>query len=358
MASYEQNENRMWSVRFRYAEFGQLHQKRLSGYKTKRDAEKAYSDFLLKNISSNISDYSNMTFTQLYNAYLEYIKSRLKPSTIYDMKHNFENHILPIFEKMKIFQITKRDIFNWQQLLNTKNYSYKFKSKLRGFMCAILRYAVYYYELPANPVLQVEPFKRIEPKKEMEIWSKEEFEKFISCVEDETYKLFFSFLYLTGCRKGEAFALTWNKIDFDKQTVTINQNLTRKIEGQPYAIVTTKTNNSRTIMLPKSLITLLNNYKQNQNIKETDFVFGGSYPLAENTTTRVFERIIEKSGVKKIHLHCLRHSHASFLISQGESIVMVSKRLGHANIEQTLNTYSHLMPNEEAKMMSKLDFDF
>ena len=54
-------------------------------------------------------------------------------------------------------------------------------------------------------------------------------------------------------------------------------------------------------------------------------------------------------------IHDLRHSHASLLISQGESIVMVAKRLGHSNIEQTLNTYSHLMPNEELKLISKLN---
>lgn len=358
MASYEQNENREWSVRFRYAEFGKLKQKRLRGFKTKKEAEKAYSDFVTTHIASNVSDYSQMKFSALYDNYIVYIQSRLKPSTIYDLKHNFERHLLPVFKDMKFFSITKKDIFNWQQSLNKECYSYKFKTNLRGLLSAIFRYAVYYFELPANPVLQVEPFKRTEPKKEMDIWSKEDFEKFINNVEDETFKTFFAFLYLTGCRKGEAFALTWNKIDFNNQLVTINQNLIRKIEGQFYAITTTKTNNTRTIMIPKYLISLLAKLKYEQdNFSEDNFVFGGKKPLAENTTTRVFNRAIEKAGVKKLHLHCLRHSHASLLISQGESIVMVSKRLGHATIEQTLNTYSHLMPNEEQKMISKLEIN-
>ena len=352
MASYEQGENRKWSVRFRCVEFGELKQKRLRGFNTKKDAEKAYTDYIRTHDSTKVSQNNEMTFEQLYNNYFEYIKNKLKVSSVYDISHIFSKHLLPVFGKMKVFKITKRDIFDWQNNLNKTNYSYKFKCKLRGDMSAIFRYAVFYYDLPINPVSQVEPFKRKESKKEMQIWTLDEFKKFIACVENQTFKTFFMFLYLTGCRKGEAFALTWDKIDFKNKTVTINQNLTRKVDGKPFEITSTKTNNSRSILIPEILISALSQLLDNHDYK---FVFGGNYPLADRTTTRVFDNAIKKAGVKKIHLHCLRHSHASYLISQGESIVMVSKRLGHSSIEQTLNTYSHLMPNEESKMVSKLE---
>lgn len=360
MASYEQSENRKWSVRFRYVEFGKLKQKRLSGFLTKKEAEKAYSEFVTTHQQGKRSDYNKMTFNQLYDNYLNYSKNRLRVSTIYDITHNFNKHLLPVFGNMKIFDISKKDIFAWQNTLNQTSYSYKFKSKLRGFMIALFKYAVFYYDLPLNPVLQVEPFKRTEAKKEMLIWSEEEFKKFIREIDDLTFKTFFTFLYLTGCRKGEAFALTWNKIDFDKNIVTINQNLTRKTNNSnTYQIVPTKTNNSRSILIPTTLVDMLKQLRTTQlDYQNYNFVFGGEKPLADNTTTRMFNYATQKAGVKKIHIHCLRHSHASFLISHGESIVMVSKRLGHASIEQTLNTYSHLMPNEEEKMVSKLELKF
>lgn len=359
MASYEQNKtNRKWSVRFRSVEFGKVVNKRLSGFKTKKEAEQAYSNYKVKNLQLSKSDYFNLLFNDLYSNYLSYIENRLKVSSVYDIKHQAEKHILPNFGNMKVFKITKQDIFNWQNELNKQNYSYKYKSKLRGFLSAIFKYAIFYYDLPNNPVLQVEPFKRNEVKKEIEVWSKEEFTTFINCVDDFVFKTYFCFLYLTGCRKGEAFALSWDRIDFKKNTVTINKNLTRKVEGKPFAIIPTKTYETRTILIPISLVNMLIELRNNQdNYKTTNFVFGGDYPLADRTTTRVFDEVIKKAGVKKIHLHCLRHSHASLLISQGESIVMVSKRLGHASIEQTLNTYSHLMPNEEEKMVSKLNIN-
>ena len=358
MASYNQNPtNRKWSVRFYICQFGKYKQKRLSGFKTKKEAEKAYNEFIAINPTTKKSNLSDMLFRELYNNYLVYISKNLKVSSIYDRKNLFNLHVLPFFADMKIFAITKKDIYNWQLEISDRNYSYNFKKKLRTSLSAIFKYAVYYFDLPANPVLQVEPFKRTEAKKEVEVWSLDEFSTFIKEVEDFEFKVFFTFLYLTGCRKGEAFALTWDKIDFQNKIVTIDSNITRKVENKPYEVVPTKTYERRKLLIPDNLVNLLLKLKENQNdYKITNFVFGETRPLAEQTTTRKFENAIKKTGVKKLHLHCLRHSHASFLISQGESIVMVSKRLGHGSIEQTLNTYSHLMPNEENKMVSKLNF--
>ena len=85
------------------------------------------------------------------------------------------------------------------------------------------------------------------------------------------------------------------------------------------------------------------------------FVFGGERPLAQRTTDRYFSDTCEKAGVKKIRIHDLRHSCASLLISRGVSIVAVSRQLGHSNIEQTLNTYSHLMPDDKSKIIAELE---
>lgn len=355
MASFIQDKNRKWSVRFRFVEFGKVKQKRLSGFATKKDADKAYADFIATHKSYKKSNYSNMTFKELINLYYKNLEKKAKVSTVYDFNKNATKHILPYFGAMKVFQISKYDVLAWQEILNQKHYSFNFKNKLRGYLKAILQFAVYYYDLPANPVSQTEPLKRLEPKKEMEVWSLEDFSKFIATFNDEQefmYKVYFSFLYLTGCRRGEAFALTWSDIDFNKKEVKITKNLTRKIEGQVYAIVSTKTGENRTLALPNNLLELLKELKTRSN---SGFVFGGDKPLSESTMTRVFYSHIEEAKVPRIHIHCLRHSHASLLISNGESIVMVAKRLGHASVEQTLNTYAHLMPNDERKMLKGLE---
>lgn len=78
-------------------------------------------------------------------------------------------------------------------------------------------------------------------------------------------------------------------------------------------------------------------------------------PLPETSLSRRYKHYCEVAKVTPIRLHDFRHSHASLLIQKGESIVMVAKRLGHSSIEQTLNTYAHIMPNEE-NLVGKLEF--
>lgn len=67
------------------------------------------------------------------------------------------------------------------------------------------------------------------------------------------------------------------------------------------------------------------------------------------------QRGIKESGVKRIRLHDLRHSHASLLMEMGFSPLEIADRLGHEKIETTLNTYSHLYPNKQEKLADKLD---
>lgn len=69
-------------------------------------------------------------------------------------------------------------------------------------------------------------------------------------------------------------------------------------------------------------------------------------------------RGIKSSGVKRIRLHDLRHSHASLLIEMGFTPLAIAERLGHDRIETTMNTYAHLYPNKQSQMADKLDAEY
>ena len=185
-----------------------------------------------------------------------------------------------------------------------------------------------------------------------------EFKKFINEVDRIDHKSFFSFLYFTGCRRGEALALNWEDFDFANAKVRINKSITRKIEGKSWLVTTPKNASSiRTISLPANLLSLLEEYRKWQKQKYPDaiFVFGSYAPFAGTNIDRSFSEFCKKANVERIRIHDLRHSHASFLISKGISVVAIAKRLGHKNIEQTLNTYSHMMPDEDKKLIEYLE---
>ena len=68
-------------------------------------------------------------------------------------------------------------------------------------------------------------------------------------------------------------------------------------------------------------------------------------------------RVAAQVGIEKIHLHDLRHSHASYLIHRGIPIIAISQRLGHEKIETTLQTYAHLYPQERDMIIAAIESD-
>lgn len=190
-----------------------------------------------------------------------------------------------------------------------------------------------------------------EVKKEMLFFDKQEFERFISVEEDIVYKNFWNILYYCGLRLGEAQSLTWNDIDLNKNTISINKSVITRIKGHKYIITTPKTKSSiRTLPISKniskSLKNLLKYYQSVDGFNYDWFVFGGYKILPSTTITKHKDINCEKANIKRIRLHDFRHSCASLLINNGANITLVAKYLGHSKIDQTLNTYSHLYKNQ------------
>lgn len=354
MPSYEQNEkNKKWSVRFRAFEDGIEKNKRLSGFKTKREAAAAYLDYaaqLKENEKKQEAAKAprEMQFKILADGYLQNQKTRVKESSYIATLGRLNKHILPHFGEMKVKDITPLVVLEWQQGLD--GYAYRHKRSLRTLLSAIFKHGERYYDL-TNIITKVEPLRNTAAPKQINYWSFQEFKSFIDCIEDEKTKLLFKFLYITGCRKGECQAVTWGDIDFNAATVKIDKNITRKTAEGAYKVVAPKNATSNRIVdLPKNFCEELRAWK---NGAPNEYIFGGVHPISDKMIERPMKKYSEIAGVKKIRIHDLRHSCASYLISQGVSIVAVSHRLGHKDIEQTLNTYSHLMP-KEADMIVKM----
>lgn len=354
MASYEKVGD-CWTVRYReYQSDGSVKNIRKSGFARKRDAQDYFEAVKAQIKAKNDKNTSpaHILFEDMVSQYFEYKRQRTKESTMYTVEGKFAKHIMPAFRGKFFDEITVQDILKWQDSLG--DISYASKSGLRGYIASLYKYASRYHEA-VNIVDRVEPPRNTERPREMQFWTRDQFAGFISEVQDPTYNLFFRLLYVSGCRKGEAFALTWQDLDESAGTVTINKSITRKTHGATYAVTTPKNASSvRVVDLPRSIVADLASYRTTRPDGST-YIFGDFAPLPENTVTRVFDRAIASAGVPRIRIHDLRHSCASLLISEGISIVAVSHRLGHKNIEQTLNTYSHMMPRDNEKMLAALE---
>ena len=160
----------------------------------------------------------------------------------------------------------------------------------------------------------------------------------------------------TGMRRGEVFGLTWNAVNFTKKTVSIRTELRNGKLKPP------KTENSvRTINVDNDTMQRLKDWKKTQeqfaydlddlfnNRLNTVFtgVFGAPVQF-DNFRNRVFDPMVAAAGLPEtIHMHSLRHTHATQLIAQGKSALTVSKRLGHSSVAFTLQTYVHVLENDD-----------
>ncbi len=79
------------------------------------------------------------------------------------------------------------------------------------------------------------------------------------------------------------------------------------------------------------------------------------FPYTKNYLYHEMEKACKASGVKRIRVHDIRHSHASLLIEMGFSPLLIAERLGHEKVQTTLDTYSHLYPNKQIEAANKLD---
>ena len=143
-------------------------------------------------------------------------------------------------------------------------------------------------------------------------------------------------------------------IDLDKHTISITKSYQRL--GKKDVVTPPKTPKSkRLITIPEFLVADIKDYMDSlYEVQEDDRLF----PVTKYFLEHEMQRGIKASGVKKIRIHDLRHSHASMLVELGFSPLEIADRLGHEKIETTLNTYSHLYPNKQVKIADRLDNEY
>lgn len=172
-------------------------------------------------------------------------------------------------------------------------------------------------------------------------------------------KTLIMFLMCTGCRRGEAVALTWDKIDWNKREALINCNASYT-PATGTVIGTTKTDKARIVALPPELMEQMREYRQWQ-MKERTALYDAWEPtnlvftcwngkiLNPASVNWILEKFCKHHGLPHINPHLFRHSAASLLISNGVDVLSVSQMLGHSSISTTLNTYSHALEESRQK---------
>lgn len=345
-----QLENGKWITAFYYRDHnGELKRKYKRSFDTEEDAL-AYEEHFKEMEGTP----AHMTFKQMAKSYLHDIKPRLRWST-YDTKElMFRTKITPFFGDKLVCNITSLDIIRWQGWVDTlrqrngKPYSPTFIRQLNSQVSAIFNYAEKHYGITPNPTKKVKKTGSSKSR-EMQIWTKEEYGKFLEAVSDKDISFYaFEMLYWTGIREGELLALTPSDFNFADCTLTINKSF--GMRGKEEIIGPPKTKKGyRTITMSNFLAREMQEFLEREELKADERIF----KLTKKYLWNEMERGCSKSGVKRIRVHDLRHSHVSMLIHMGFSAVAIGARVGHESQDITFR-YAHLFPNEQENMADSL----
>ncbi len=283
------------------------------------------------------------------------MKKRLKENTWHTKEHILRTKLLPFFTKRKMCDIQPKDVIAWQNEMlkgmtkTGKEYSPVYLKTLHNQLSAVFNYAVKFYGLPSNPTAKVGNMGKSK-NREMLFWTQNEYKRFAEVMMDKPISFYaFEMLYWCGIREGELLALTPSDFDFEKQTVSITKSFQR-INKQDIITDPKTVKSNRVIKMPDFLCDEIKDYiGQLYGIGDNDRIF----EITKSYLHHEMDRGAKESGVKRIRIHDLRHSHISLLIEMGFSAVAIAKRVGHESIDITYR-YAHMFPSTQSEMADKL----
>lgn len=357
--------NNFWEYRFEIAKVdGKRKRISKSGFKTKKECESAA--LKAQNYYKNgglLTDYAEISFSDLLDLWLEVMKPTWKQST-YDLYSKIIE--LKIKKSLGTYKVKSLSPVAIQKYINEiySELSPNYAKLIKIVLCSAMKYAT----TPLG-IIPSSPCEYIKIPKHEQITQTKTLEEDIFSICDNVSEPFRTALlvsYFTGMRIGEVFALNWNDIDLKGKTINVDKTLS--YSGNSWRISTPKTKTSiRVIPIGDSLCRILSNHKayqlknkvyygkfyvknylkdsclNHESGEETDFVFTTKW--GEFAKPSEMQRICRKFGFK---FHQLRHTHATKLIESGISPKIVQERLGHSNITTTLQTYTH--PTKEMQL--------
>lgn len=339
------------------------------GFKTIKEAKAAERDLLLdveENGFSNNENFQNPTFAEVADLWLDSYKNTVKPTTYQGVKIKLDVVIDLYFTDMKIKQIS---VAYCQKVAIKLSNRYVLYANYYSVISRIFKYATSLDIIKSNPLDKIIKPKNKPLKVKENYYTKEELTDFLKVCKANSNPVDYTFFHLlafTGLRTGEAIGLMWSDVDFENKRLSISR--TAVVIGKKQTVQDPKTKRSkRVITLDDETLSVLKLWKR-QQIKEY-FQAGKAYQHDSNyiftnndgkwLSTAVMKVKLQRffckhNTLKKITPHGFRHTHASLLFEAGVAAKIISDRLGHNNVQTTLDMYTHINDNQRVEVVDQL----
>lgn len=351
---------------------GKRNQQWVSITGTKKDAEKRLGELLHQFDNGTFMKPSKTTLGEFLERWLkDYAWPNLAPRTAEGYEHIIRRHLIPGLGNTLLIQLKPEHLQRY------------YSGKLSGGRCDgkgglsprtvrhhhvtlhnALESAVKWGMLSRNPAAAVNP-----PPYQHAQWNILNEDNICTLLEAAKKTFYYALFYLmlfTGMRRSEALALRWCDVDLLLCQVYVVRTLHHLRNGEIIFRAPKTAKGRRMIALSPSTALVLREHREKQEVdrlmlgmplKDDDLVFSqlDGKPLLPDTVTHAWIKLVRRVGLKGIRLHDTRHSHASLMLKQGTHPKIVQERLGHASIQITLDTYSHVAPGLQEAAANRFD---
>jgi integrase len=347
---------------------GRRQQVRKRGFRTKKDAQTALNDALAELQHGTYVRPQRITFGTYLDDWLATLAiAGRRPTTIAGYRREIRVHIKPALGDLELQQITAVDLDRlYAQLASVGSpdgrgaLSKNSTRKVHVLIGTALGDAERKGLVQRNAArVASPPSARSAKAPEMNCWTPEQLRTFLDFVAaDSHHAPMLRLAAMTGLRRAELCGLRWLDVDLDNARLVVRQAITT-VDHEPWLGDVKSTRSRRVIDLDATTVSVLKAQRTNQLQErllvgsawvDSGLVFTmpdgrGWHP---DVMTRAFARLVTRSGLPRIRLHDLRHTHATHLLSAGTNVRVTSERLGHASVAFTLDVYGHVLPGQQA----------
>ena len=291
MPSYKDEKTGKWYCKFYYEDWNkEKHQKKKSGFKTKREAQAWERDFLEHHTKT-----SEIIMADLCDKFIENRRMVLKPKSIQSYESTIRLHIKPYIGDIKACDLTPLQIEELHKVLVSKQ-SVNSTDYVHSVLSSVLNYGIKFYGLKTNPCRIVGRLKH--QKSQIRFISINEFNMLLPYF-NETYEVLFSLLFWTGIRIGELRALTPKDVSAGEISITKN---TVRVKGKDIIQSPKSQNGIRTVELHEKLSKMLLEYCN--RIYDKD---GPIFPMSSQAIRCMLNNACVKAGLPHMRIHDMRH---------------------------------------------------